>query len=250
MINLSKRGLDDSGLSELISDLPARSIALIEEIDAAFLRGVSREASSVPSSNGELSEPAAGVTLSGLLASIDGIQASEGRLLFATTNRYHALDSALIRAGRLDVHVEFRYASQAQAEELFKRFFPADDKNTADRKGETLGHPPDRAQGPSRYGSVKHERLNSAERDALARRFAEAIPDCEFAMASIQGLLLNFKNRPSQVLEEVSAWVDRERSARKERERALVARTKGSTTVEEHPQPPTPPPEHQDHTTE
>ena len=58
-----------------------------------------------------------------MLSSIDGIQASEGRLLFATTNKYHALDPALTRPGRMDVHVEFTYASKTQAQELFKRFF-------------------------------------------------------------------------------------------------------------------------------
>lgn len=37
--------MDDSQLNELICDLPARSIALMEDIDAAFAHAVSREAS-------------------------------------------------------------------------------------------------------------------------------------------------------------------------------------------------------------
>lgn len=221
VINLSKRGLDDSGLTELISDLPARSVALIEEIDAAFLRGVSRDAPK-PKSGGDSADNSPGVTLSGLLASIDGIQASEGRLLFATTNNYHALDAALIRAGRLDVHVEFTHASQAQAEELFKRFFHATDGSTEVREEK-------RTTKLSQYTAAKPEILTSAERDALAKQFGELIPEKEFAMSSIQGLLLNFKTRPSQVIREVPKWVERERGARKERERVLASAAKAES---------------------
>ena len=36
VINFRKRGLDDASLGDLMAELPARSIALIEEIDAAF----------------------------------------------------------------------------------------------------------------------------------------------------------------------------------------------------------------------
>ncbi len=119
VINLNKKGLDDSSLSQLVSDLPARSIALIEEIDAAFHRGVSREPT--PGSQAATvvtTGESTGVTLGGLLSSIDGIQASEGRLLFATTNKYHALDPALTRPGRMDLHVEFTYASKSRRVKL------------------------------------------------------------------------------------------------------------------------------------
>jgi mitochondrial chaperone BCS1 len=253
VLNLSRRGLDDSGLSELVSDLPARSIALIEEIDAAFLHGVNRDASQPePSSGG--STPAAGVTLSGLLASIDGIQASEGRLLFATTNKYHALDSALIRAGRLDVHVEFTYATKDQAEELFKRFYHSYD-SPADSKAPA----PTTSTKKSAYVAPTPEKLTLEERDALAKEFAEGIPDGEFAMASIQGLLLNYKNRPSQAIKEIPAWVEKERKARREREQAMKAseekkkREEEATITDtltvpavENKQAATPPPEQDD----
>lgn len=232
VINLSKRNLDDSVLTELISDLPARSIALIEEIDAAFLRGVTRE-STGSASGSESRDSSPGVTLSGLLASIDGIQASEGRLLFATTNNYHALDSALIRAGRLDVHVEFTYASQPQAEELFKRFFHANDNPAPAASTEPKNEKPKETTSGSsyRYTPVKAEVLSVSERDALAKQFSEAIPDREFAMSSIQGLLLNYKSRPSQVIQEVPAWVEKERAARRERAQALAGGVKSACTA-------------------
>ncbi|KAG8819120.1 hypothetical protein FRC17_010602 [Serendipita sp. 399] len=235
VINLSKRGLDDSGLSELVSELPARSIALIEEIDAAFLRGVSRDTSGDSSTPNKDGGDSKGVTLSGLLSSIDGIQASEGRLLFATTNHYHALDPALIRAGRLDVHIEFTDATKQQAKQLFKRFFRVSEGEEISTSGKpehsehekhsvSSTHRSGSGQQPhSRYCLPVPEKLTRAERDELATRFANAIPEREFPMSSIQGLLLKHKNRPSRVLEEVEAWIEKERAAKRERERALKA---------------------------
>ncbi|KAG8761214.1 hypothetical protein FRC14_006263 [Serendipita sp. 396] len=232
IINLGKRGLDDTGLSELVSELPARSVALIEEIDAAFLRGVSRD-SSGDNSNASKDGDSKGVTLSGLLSSIDGIQASEGRLLFATTNNYHALDPALVRAGRLDVHIEFTAATKKQVEELFKRFFRVsevdesqDGRPDPSAKEKEKGSAPSNGDGTgkqSRYSYPVPEKLTRTERDELATRFANAIPEREFAMSSIQGLLLQHKHRPSRVLEEVEPWMEKERKAKREREKALRA---------------------------
>lgn len=215
VINLNKKGLDDSSLSQLVSDLPARSIALIEEIDAAFHRGVSRESTPGPQAATVVTTgESAGVTLGGLLSSIDGIQASEGRLLFATTNKYHALDPALTRPGRMDVHVEFTYASKSQAEELFKRFFTVTDSDDG-----TLKEKPVAARS-NKVVLSPAPRLTLARRDELAAQFAAAIPDREFAMANLQGLLMNFKSSPSAVIPEVPQWVEKERNARGEREKA------------------------------
>ncbi|KAG8930075.1 hypothetical protein FRC02_004646 [Tulasnella sp. 418] len=134
VVSLSKRGLDDATLNELICSLPARSIALMEDIDAAFTHGINREG--LPGSSdsdddkpgpagSSTSDIGRGVTLSGLLGAIDGVAAQEGRILFATTNNYKVLDPALIRPGRLDLHIEFELASQWQAGEIFKCFYPA-----------------------------------------------------------------------------------------------------------------------------
>jgi len=65
------------------------------------------------------------------------VQAQQGRLLFATTNKYSALDPALVRPGRLDLHIEFTLASKWQARELFKRFYPLDKTERA--AGSTTG---------------------------------------------------------------------------------------------------------------
>ncbi|KAF9033515.1 P-loop containing nucleoside triphosphate hydrolase protein [Panaeolus papilionaceus] len=67
------------------------------------------------------------LSLSGLLNALDGVAASEGRLLFATTNHLERLDPALSRPGRMDVWVEFKNASKWQAEALFRNFFPCEE---------------------------------------------------------------------------------------------------------------------------
>ena len=43
VITLSRAGLDDTALNELINQLPQRCVALMEDIDAAFTHGLSRD---------------------------------------------------------------------------------------------------------------------------------------------------------------------------------------------------------------
>ncbi|KAI0664270.1 P-loop containing nucleoside triphosphate hydrolase protein [Cubamyces menziesii] len=148
ILSLTAMALDDNGLKSLIGHLPEACIVLIEDIDAAFHRGMKRNISdpeqqarllaaqegqqdggAPPPGDGEKARDmfANGVTLSGLLNALDGIAAQEGRILFATTNDYSALDPALLRPGRLDLHIEFHLASEYQARELFRRFYTAAD---------------------------------------------------------------------------------------------------------------------------
>jgi len=128
MISLSRAGLDDATLQELISFLPEKCIALMEDIDAAFRHDINREPASTDTSHPAFpgvttGSQSRGVTLSGLLNAIDGVAAHEGRLLFATTNHYESLDPALRRPGRMDRHIEFRLASRNQVAEMFQRFY-------------------------------------------------------------------------------------------------------------------------------
>ena len=128
MISLSRAGLDDSTLQELISFLPEKCIALMEDIDAAFRHDINRELPSTDHAHAAspgvtTGNQSRGVTLSGLLNAIDGVAAHEGRLLFATTNHFESLDPALRRPGRMDRHIEFKLASRNQVEEMFQRFY-------------------------------------------------------------------------------------------------------------------------------
>jgi chaperone BCS1 len=107
--------------------MPARSILLLEDADAAFNK---REQSS---EKGFVS----GVTFSGLLNALDGVAAAEERLIFMTTNHIDRLDPALIRPGRVDVKVLLDWPTTSQIRDLFVKFY--DRPDLADSFLDSLG---------------------------------------------------------------------------------------------------------------
>jgi len=155
VVSLSSSWINDSTLTTLMGRVPSRCIVLLEDLDAAFTRSVTRakdkekdkdkkksdsksdnedESSTGSSSsrsrrsrNKENLSDVNTLTLSGLLNALDGVAAAEGRILFATTNHLEQLDPALCRPGRMDVWIEFKNASKFQAEHLFRNFFPSAD---------------------------------------------------------------------------------------------------------------------------
>ena len=262
IVTLSRAGLDDTALNQLISNMPRRCIALMEDIDAAFKRGITRDLSAEghgstsraaevavkkdeDTDDGEKEGPKpfeeadSRVTLSGLLNALDGIGAQEGRLLFATTNNYKALDPALCRPGRMDLHVEFHLASRYQAESMYKAFFmeaEAEESRDADsstsektcgKTGAGLPSPPatpppsspsaspktatsavDKTETPATFTAPVQ--LSKAQVDALAVRFADAIPERQFSMASLQGYLMLYMHDPRAAVANAPAWVEEE----------------------------------------
>ena len=73
------------------------------------------------------------LTFSGLLNAIDGIitpDSSEPQFLFLTTNYKERLDSALIRPGRVDFDLHVDYCDRHQAQMLYERFYPSNDRIT------------------------------------------------------------------------------------------------------------------------
>ncbi|AYV76713.1 MAG: AAA family ATPase [Terrestrivirus sp.] len=64
-----------------------------------------------------------GITLSGLLNALDGVNECEGRILIMTTNRPDELDEALIRPGRIDKKYYFDYCSREQIGDIYRLFF-------------------------------------------------------------------------------------------------------------------------------
>lgn len=269
IITLSRAGLDDTSLSALISELPERCIALMEDIDAAFHQGLTRDLDEDEEDDGtgktkghdgerEKGKEKVGttgsslsrVTLSGLLNALDGVGAQEGRILYATTNRYSALDPALCRPGRMDLHVEFKLASKYQARELFKCFYlpshadseQADQKEESSVKVEADDHdsayssissqasPTPSVDGEQEekaplklYQGDRHmsdgPRLSHRQVCALAERFADTIPERECSMASLQGYLMSYKIRPVEAVEAASVWVAKERADKAKRSR-------------------------------
>ncbi|KAF9517144.1 hypothetical protein BS47DRAFT_1340173 [Hydnum rufescens UP504] len=255
VVSLAKRGLDDTNLSELLNSIPSRSIVLMEDIDAAFTRTVTREAPIDPQvavSGPPTQSATSTITLSGLLNAIDGVQAQQGRLLFATTNKYTALDPALVRPGRLDVHIEFKLATKWQAAELFKRFYPIDDvtlspppvPNDSNEVDAVEGDLSELSEKASVFSSVsssdtrvempdlmttttgtmihqaarsrhsKAPRLTPEQLRTLAQGFADCIPEEELSMASLQGHLMMHKTRPDEAVRTAPAFVIKQREVR------------------------------------
>ncbi|KAJ7768290.1 P-loop containing nucleoside triphosphate hydrolase protein [Mycena metata] len=257
IISLSRIGLDDSSLSELMNALPERCVALLEDIDAALTSGVNRDAVAATVDSQD-NKPMPGtpptpttsrLSLSGLLNALDGIGSAEGRILFATTNKYSALDAALCRPGRMDLHIEFKLASKFQARQLFSRFYlPAqnpdtvladddeDDEEGSEKGSEDSGYSSTAAEeGDEKavrpqvksssadvpedekptYNGISHQsrapKLKRRQIGELAARFSQSIPEREISMASLQGFLMAYKTRPFQAVEDVGAWVEKER---------------------------------------
>jgi len=177
-----------------------------------------------------------------------------GRLLFATTNKYHVLDAALIRPGRLDLHIEFHLASTWQAGEIFKCFYPAStsadelEKYTAQKaknlstangdheksslvaksngiaktNGRTETKEPVVDATPSweLLSATKKPapKLTTAQLNQLAERFMSFIPERTLSMAAIQGHLMSFKTRPEEAVVAAEEFVRREQERKLARE--------------------------------
>lgn len=208
----------------------------MEDIDAAFHHSISRTLENKGESlitngneQGNSSDRTPKVSLSGLLNALDGVGAQEGRLLFATTNRYEALDPALRRPGRMDVHIEFKLASQHQASELFKRFYaPVNpSKKKVERVPDGGGSEKDsghfaplgdkkavKIELPEGKELIPHRQKEPdlAELALLSEEFKECIPDREISMAALQGYLMMYKGRPRDAVEYVGVWVQGEKA--------------------------------------
>jgi chaperone BCS1 len=123
---LGTSSIGDDELRSLFAKVPTNTIILIEDIDCVFRK------------RRQTKDNESKVTFSGLLNAIDGVVASEGRLLFMTTNFINQLDAALIRPGRCDVKLLIENADADQGRKMFLRFFP-NEEVLADQFGQLVG---------------------------------------------------------------------------------------------------------------
>ncbi len=128
-INLNQ--FNDRTLAGAISDVPAASLILFEDIDC-MVSGKARSvpnlwfAQQAPDIDGKNEVPdTEGVTLSGLLNLLDGFGAPDSVLFVMTSNRIEVLDTALLRPGRIDYRLYMGEASDQQKIQLYRRFFPS-----------------------------------------------------------------------------------------------------------------------------
>ncbi|KAG1762877.1 P-loop containing nucleoside triphosphate hydrolase protein [Suillus occidentalis] len=192
VVSLSSSWISDSTLTTLMGRVPARCIVLLEDLDAAFTRSVTRDKGSngTPDSSSNSSEEGAPeqpvtssssrhrrhkdhisdvntLSLSGLLNALDGVAAAEGRILFATTNHLERLDPALSASGP--------YGSEA----LFRNFFPSTDQDNEVIEGDIEGidlptTPTPQSSSPSPSSQIL--RLLSLRETALVPRTKRILP--------------------------------------------------------------------------
>ena len=127
-VSLSEASMSDSMLRMLFSRIPAGSVILLEDVDCLFVEGEkdTPAALTVAAGGARQTTRQTRVTMSGLLNAIDGVASQEGSLVIMTTNHKAKLDPALIRAGRVDEHVEFLLPDTAQAAEAYCKLFRLD----------------------------------------------------------------------------------------------------------------------------
>jgi ATP-dependent 26S proteasome regulatory subunit len=115
---------DNNDLRKLLIETTSKSIVVIEDIDCSLdLTG--DRATRRP---GEIRGGGSMVTLSGLLNFIDGLWSASGgeRVVVFTTNHVEKLDPALIRRGRMDMHIEMSYCRAAAFRTLAKNYLDVD----------------------------------------------------------------------------------------------------------------------------
>uniref|UniRef100_A0A0E0LLC3 AAA+ ATPase domain-containing protein n=1 Tax=Oryza punctata TaxID=4537 RepID=A0A0E0LLC3_ORYPU len=131
----------NSALQRLLIGMPNRSILIVEDIDCCFSArsredGKEHKTPAVTNNDGgdeeeedddDFSEKK--LTLSGLLNFIDGLWSTSGeeRVIVFTTNYKDRLDAALLRPGRMDVHVYMGYCSWDAFKTLAHNYFVVGD---------------------------------------------------------------------------------------------------------------------------
>jgi len=178
VLNLGEPSMTDDRLQHLLAVAPPQSIVLLEDVD--FAVGESTPA--------DKSGPYAGVmrvSFSGLLNALDGVVATEERIIFMTTNHYPRLPRALVRPGRVDLSVYVGLASPVQLNRMFIRFYPG-------------------------Y-------------DTLAEQFTTICDGEGLSMAELQGYLMFFKQNPEAAVANLGPYLQSRREAFQERDRQASA---------------------------
>ncbi|OJD10119.1 hypothetical protein AJ78_08736 [Emergomyces pasteurianus Ep9510] len=230
IVDLNSHSLTEERLASLFSSLPSRCMVLLEDIDTAGLITNQRNAdtndtpapastTSIPESSEDGGkprqvspddQPRPGVSLSGLLNTIDGVASSEGRILIMTTNHAENLDSALLRPGRVDMTINFDYASTNTLQDLYRAIYTkldGDIKYSANKSSRTGS-----ANKPSTQAQTKHifhkNNFSPEEIDSFASDFASRIPAGKYTPAEIQGYLLRHKHSPRDAVDGVEEWME------------------------------------------
>ncbi|KAL0730618.1 hypothetical protein Bca4012_026711 [Brassica carinata] len=120
-VHLIQSVKDDGELREILTSTTNRSIPLIEEIDCGS------DVSDDESKKGK-NKYEDGISLSGLLNFVDGLWSScgEEKIIIFTTNHKEMLDPALLRPGRIDVHILMDYCTPLVFNKLVSLYLKID----------------------------------------------------------------------------------------------------------------------------
>ncbi|KAG2183368.1 hypothetical protein INT43_006374 [Umbelopsis isabellina] len=103
----------DSELLSAFSSIPSKSIVVFEDIDTMTPVLHRRD-------NQFINDKEEKFGLSSMLGVLDGHTLEEGIIFIMTTNYMDKLDPALTRPGRMDLHLELKYATHYQMKHIFR----------------------------------------------------------------------------------------------------------------------------------
>ncbi len=144
------------------------------------------------------------MTFSGLLNVLDGVASAEERLLFMTTNHIQRLDPALVRPGRVDMVELIDNCTGHQAEKMFEKFFPDQDRLEAAKRfgyevselqvpvsmaalqGYFLQHKDDMTGALTHINDFRKELTERSDRTRLEPNLSDAISDEERRNAAVR----------------------------------------------------------------
>lgn len=101
----------ESSLIGLLSEVGPRSILLLEDIDTIRI-----------THDRDSSEPGT-ISMSALLNTLDGVATPHGLITIMSTNRFELLDSALTRAGRMDLVEKIDHPTITTILQMFRHFY-------------------------------------------------------------------------------------------------------------------------------
>lgn len=250
IVSLNSMSMNEENLGTLFSELPQRCVVLLEDIDTAGLTHTREDPIPekevpkvlipvVPGTTVVPPKPAdsnSRISLSALLNIIDGVAATEGRILIMTTNHLDKLDDALIRPGRVDMTIKFDLANTEMIETIFRGIFvtlegdkaPSNSKNSLvqTRTPPLSGRKAEKAaeiqalEEAAAAAELEKERIIEEEKiSKLAKEFAAIIPSMTFSPAELQGHLLKWKRDPEGAVNNAAEWVSSTITEKKKRER-------------------------------
>ena len=238
VLSLLDTDLTETTLVHLLGAVPSRWIVLIEDVDAAGL-GKRPDASSSSKKDSAIedtevttepttesttdspskTQPATSISLSGLLNAIDGVSSSEGRILIMTTNNPEAIDKALVRPGRVDMHVVFELPTRVEMKALYLSMYKDIERSNIEeatsaeskpKKSDSSKTPtgPPRSEDEKPASTAVLRDLTPEQLQSLAQTFADTLPDSRLSLAAIQGFLLGYKRDPRAAAEKAKGWAE------------------------------------------